>query len=62
MKRIFRTLLVASTLTIPFAVAGPTAPASASCRPEKPSTCEVYCPSGNWIYAGPVKACVPLED
>lgn len=62
MRRVIRGILVAGTLAIPFAVTGPTAPASATCRPEKPSTCEMYCPSGDWVYAGPVKVCVPLSD
>lgn len=53
---------MAGTLAIPFMVTGPATPASATCRPEKPSTCEMYCPSGNWIYAGPYKVCVPLND
>ena len=62
MKRILRVVLIASTVAAPFALTGATSPASATCRPEKPSTCEVYCPSGDWIYAGPVKICVPAND
>ena len=62
MKRILRAFLVASTLAIPFAVAGPGAPASATCRPERPQTCEMYCPSGDWLVVGPVKVCVPVND
>lgn len=59
MKRTVRALLVASLSAAPFVLLGPAAPASATCRPEKPSTCEMYCPSGNWIYVGPAKVCVP---
>ena len=62
MKRILRALLVASTLAIPFAVVGPTAPASATCRPERPNTCEMYCPSGEWVGVGPVRVCIAVSD
>lgn len=62
MKRILRAFLVASTLAVPFAVAGPSAPASATCRPERPQTCEMYCPSGEWVTAGPVRVCMAVSD
>lgn len=61
MKRLLRPLLVATVAAAPFVLVGTAVPASATCRPEKPSTCEMYCPSGNWVYVGPAKVCVPVD-
>ena len=62
MKKTFRMLLAAGTLAAPFAIAVSVEPASATCRPERPETCEMYCPSGNYIYAAGKRICVPVED
>ncbi len=59
MKRTLRALLVASLSAAPFVLLGASTPVSATCQPEKPSTCQTYCPSGDWIYVGPAKVCVP---
>lgn len=57
--RIRRFLLAAAVLSAPAYVATAT-PAQATCRPEKPSTCQIECPSG-WQRASVAgkSACVP---
>lgn len=62
MKRVLRAVLVASTLAVPFVVLGPSTPASATCRPEKPSTCQPYCPFGSYVYVGPYAFCAPVPE
>ena len=60
MRRAIRIVLIAAFVAAPLGFGGVTDAAEATCRPEKPSTCEPYCPGGT-RPVGPLRVCVPVD-
>lgn len=59
MRRLARTVIAAAVIAAPFVAGAAVAPAEATCRPEKPSTCQTYCPP-SWTRVGTL--CLPIPE